>query len=231
VLPSLEVRTTAAAEPRNPWFSWDYLRNDRDFVVGMLQQHVRLTVAAVILALLVAVPLALLARRWRVLAGPIVAGAGVLYTIPSLGLFAMLAPFTGFTLERTVLVGLVVYALLVLLRNTIAGLAGVPADVVEAARGMGYGGARLLWRIELPLALPVIMTGVRIATVSTVALVTIGVINGNGGLGQVILRGFQSDYRAQVVTGTALCVVLALAADLALVLLMRVLTPWSRRRA
>ena len=225
------VPSLAAAEPRNPWFSWDYVRNDRDFLVSMLEQHVRLTVEAVILALLVAVPLALVARRWRPLAGPIVAGAGVLYTIPSLGLFAMLAPFTGFTLERTVLVGLVVYALLVLLRNAIAGLQGVPSDVVEAARGMGYGGARLLWRIELPLALPVIMTGVRIATVSTVALVTIGVINGNGGLGQVILRGFQSDYRAQVLTGTVLCLILALVADLALVLLTRALMPWTRRRA
>ena len=221
----------AAAEPSNPWFTWDYLRTDRDFIVSMLEQHVRLTVVAVILALLVALPFALVARRWRRLAGPVVAGAGVLYTIPSLGLFAMLAPFTGFTLERTVLVGLVIYALLVLLRNTIAGLQGVPADVVEAARGMGYGGARLLWRIELPLALPVIMTGVRIATVSTVALATIGVINGNGGLGQVILRGFQSDYKAQVLTGTLLCLLLALVADLALVLLTKALMPWTRRRA
>jgi osmoprotectant transport system permease protein len=116
----------AAAEPSNPWFTWDYLRTDRDFIVSMLQQHVRLTVVAVILALLVALPFALVARRWRRLAGPVVAGAGVLYTIPSLGLFAMLAPFTGFTLERTVLVGLVIYALLVLLRNTIAGCRGCP---------------------------------------------------------------------------------------------------------
>jgi osmoprotectant transport system permease protein len=220
-----------ALEPANPWFSVDYLRNDRDFVVSMLTQHVRLTVEAVILALLLAIPLALVARRWRVTAGPILAIAGVIYTIPSLALFAVLAPFTGFTLERTVLLGLVLYALLVLVRNTIVGLQGVPADVVEAARGMGYGGARLLWRIELPLALPTILTGVRIATVTTVALVTIGIINGNGGLGQVIFRGFQSDYRAQVVTGTVLCVLLALAADLALLLLGRVLTPWTRRPA
>jgi osmoprotectant transport system permease protein len=97
---------------------------------------------------------------------------------------------------------------------------------------MGYGGARLLWRIELPLALPVIMTGVRIATVSTVALATIGVINGNGGLGQVILRGFQSDYKAQVLTGTLLCLLLALVADLALGAASRkLLMPWTRRRA
>jgi len=220
-----------ATEPANPWFTWRYVRDDRDFIVSMLEQHIRLTVEAVIVALLVAVPLALIARRWRWLAGPILGASAVLYTIPSLGLFAVLAPFTGFTLERTVLVGLVVYALLVLVRNTIAGLQGVPADVVEAARGMGYGGARLLWRIELPLALPVIMTGVRIATVSTVALVTIGVINGNGGLGQVIFRGFQSDYKAQVMTGTVLCLALALLADLLLMLLTRALTPWARSRA
>ena len=227
----LSSSATQALEPANPWFSVDYLRNDKAFVLDMLEQHVRLTVEAVVLALIVALPLALVARRWRRAAGPILAVAGVAYTIPSLALFAVLAPFTGFTLERTVLIGLVMYALLVLVRNIVVGLQGVPADVVEAARGMGYGGARLLWRIELPLALPAILTGVRIATVTTIALVTIGIITGNGGLGQVIYRGFQSDYRAQVVAGTLLCIALALLADLLLLLLGRALTPWSRRAA
>lgn len=214
----------------NPWFSWDYLRSDRDFVLSMLTQHVRLTVAAVILALLVALPVAFLAHRRRALSGPLIAVAGALYTVPSLGLFAMLAPFTGLSYERTVLVGLVVYALLVLLRNAVTGLAEVPADVVEAARGMGYSSGRLLLRIELPLALPAILTGVRIAAVSTVALVTVGVINGNGGLGQVIYRGFQSDYRAQISTGIALCVALALVIDLLLLVVGRALTPWAGGR-
>lgn len=219
------------SEPANPWLSLDYLRNNSAEVLDRLQQHVTLTVEAVILALLLAIPLALLARRWRWLSGPLLAGAGVLFTIPSLALFAMLAPFTGLLSERTVLVGLVLYALLVLLRNTITGLEDVPAEVREAARGMGYSGARLLWRIELPLALPAILTGVRIAAVTTVALVTIGVINGNGGLGQIIQQGFQNNsYHQQITTGLLLCVLLALVVDLLLLLVGRLLTPWARSR-
>ncbi len=215
-----------ASEPSNPWLSWDYLRGNSDAVLDRLQQHVTLTVEAVIVALIVALPLALVAHRWRRLAGPLLNLAGVLYTIPSLALFAILGPYTGLLSERTVLVGLVVYALLVLLRNTVTGLIGVDKDVVEAARGMGYGPARLLWRVELPLALPAILTGVRIAAVTTVALVTIGVINGNGGLGQIIDDGFQREYHAEVTTGLVLCVLLALAVDLLVVGIGRLLSPW-----
>lgn len=218
----------AQDEPVNPWLSWDYVESNSSDILTALQQHVTLTVETILLGLLVAVPLALAARRWRWLAGPILAGAGVLYTIPSLALFAFLAPFTGLR-QRTVLLGLVLYALLVLVRNILIGLDEVPAEVREAAQGMGYGAGQMLWRIELPVALPAILTGVRIATVSTVALVTVGVIVGYGGLGGLILRGFANNfYRAEILTASLLTVALGLAADLVLAGLTWLLTPWSR---
>jgi osmoprotectant transport system permease protein len=188
-----------------------------------------LTVETVLIAVLVAFPLALLARRFRSLATPVLGLSGVLYTIPSVAMFAFLEPYVGLN-ERTVLVGLVLYALVVLVRNFLVGLQGVPADVREAAHGMGYGPARMLWRVELPIAMPAMMAGVRIATVSTVALVTVGVVVGNGGLGQIIFEGFNNNfYRAEIVTGSALCVALALLADALLAGAARVMTPWSRQ--
>jgi osmoprotectant transport system permease protein len=219
------------AEPSNPWFSWDYVSSNRHDILSALQQHVTLTAETIVIALVIAFPLALLAHRFHRAAGPILATTGALYTVPSLALFAVLAPFTGLA-QRTVLIGLVMYALLVLVRNILAGLQGVPEDVREAARGMGYGRARMLWRVELPVALPTIMAGIRVATVSTVALVTVGVIVGYGGLGGLLIAGFQNNfYRAEIVTASVLTVALGLAADLLLAGATWVLTPWSRRRS
>lgn len=221
----------ATDEAPNPWFSWSYVRDNAHDILSATQQHVTLTVETILVGLLVAVPLALLARRFRWLQTPILGVSGVLYTIPSLALFAFLAPVTGLT-QRTVLIGLVVYALLILIRNTLTGLDGVPADVREAAVGMGYGPTRMFWEVELPLALPAIMAGVRVATVSTIALMTVGSIVGYGGLGNLILQGFQNNfYRAQIVTASLLVVALGLLADLLLALATRALTPWSRGRA
>ena len=221
----------AQGEPANPWFTWDYVRDNRADIVDALQQHVTLTVETILVGLVVAFPLALLAHRFRRLAGPILGITGVLYTIPSLALFAFLAPFTGIT-SRTVLIGLVMYALLILVRNILVGLEGVPAEVREAAQGMGYGRARMLWRVELPVAMPAVMAGIRVATDSTVALVTVGVIVGYGGLGRLIIRGFQNNfYRAEIVTASTLTVLLGLAADLLLAGLTWLLTPWARGRS
>ena len=166
-------------------------------------------------------------RRYRGLAAPLLGAATALYTIPSLALFSLLLPFTGLS-ATTVVTGLVLYSLTILVRNMLAGLDAVPADVREAARGMGYGEGRLLWRVELPLALPTIMAGLRVATVSTVALVTVGVIVDNGGLGNLIYQGLQSNFRAEVLTASVLCVALAVLADLALLGVQRSLTPWQR---
>ncbi len=214
----------------DPWFSWSYVVGHRDDILTATREHVTLTLIAVIFGLLLAVPLALVARRWRWTTTPILTVAGIVYTIPALALFAALLPFTGLT-TLTVEIGLISYTLLILVRNVLAGLDGVPEEVREAARGMGFRGARLLTRVELPLALPAILAGVRVATVSTVALVTVGAIVGHGGLGGLILEGLNSLYRTEVVAASLACVLLALVADLLLLGLQRLLTPWDRSRA
>jgi osmoprotectant transport system permease protein len=219
----------AVDEAPNPWLSWSYLHDNSDAILAATRQHVTLTVVSVGLGLLLAVPLALLARRSARLETLILGLAGVIYTIPSLALFAVLAPITGLT-EKTVVIGLTAYTLLVLVRNVLTGLQGVPEDVVEAARGMGVGPVRLLLRVQLPLALPSILAGVRVATVSTIALVTVGAVVSNGGLGQLIFEGFNNNfYRAEILTATLLCVLLAAVADALLLAAEWLLTPWTRR--
>ncbi len=153
--------------------------------------------------------------------------AGILYTIPSLALFAFLVPFTGLTLV-TAEIGLVSYTLLILIRNIMAGLDGVPPDIREAADGMGYGVAERLLRVEFPLAMPLIMAGLRIATVTTIGLVMVTSVIGEGGLGQLILRGFTLQNFASIYAAAVLTVVLAVVADLLLLGLGRLLTPWTR---
>ena len=216
----------------NPWFSWEYVRTNTSTLVAAAIQHVELTAASVLIAAVLAIPLGILAYRVSWLTGPILALSSVLYTIPSLGLFAVLAPFLGLY-ASTVVVGLVLYALLVIVRNTLTGLSQVPGEIRDAARGMGYGRLGLLTRIELPLSLPSIMTGLRIATVSTVAMVTVGsVVGGYGGFGELILEGFRNNfYKAQIMTATIATVLLALVFDLLLAAIGRLITPWSKRRS
>lgn len=212
----------------NPWFDGSYVADNWDTIMGYLGEHVRLTIGAVLIGTAIALPLALLARRSRLLGGAVLGLSTVVYTIPSLAMFALIFPFTGLS-ATTVLVGLTAYSLVILVRNFLVGLQGVPADVQEAARGMGYGGLRRFWQIELPLALPAFMAGLRIATVSTVALTTVGVLVGHGGLGQLITGGFNANfYRAEIVTGAVGCVLLALVADVLLAGVERLLTPWAR---
>ena len=220
---------SAQEAPPNPWVSVEYVRDNWGDISSALAQHTSLTLQTVGIALALALPLAVLARFWRRLEGPVVSMAGILYTIPSVALFGMLAPMTGIG-RTTVLIGLVSYALLVLVRNTVVGLRSVPADVRDAARGLGYGRLRQLVAVEFPIALPAVVVGLRLATVTTVAMVTVGVVVGFGGLGQLMFRGLQSNYRAEVLTSTLLCLGLALTADLLLWLLGRAVTPWSRGR-
>ena len=200
-----------------------------DDIAQRLGQHVVLTAVAVGIGLLIALPLGVASHRWR-RAYPAVLGVfGVVYSIPSLAMLAMLIPFFGLTMTTSE-IALVGYTLLVLVRNVVAGLDAVPGDVREAAAGMGFTRARQLVRIELPLALPAIVAGVRIATVTTVGLVTITSMIGQGGLGQLIYDGLIRDFRTPLVVGSVLCVALATAADLGLAGLQRLLTPWSRGR-
>jgi len=224
------LRLSYREGPGNPWFSWQYVRDNSDTILAALAEHATLTAQAVALAALVAMPLAVLAYWFRSLTGPILALSGVLYTIPSLALLAFVAPYVGTTNPASVLIALVLYALLMMVRNALAGLGQVPEEVREAAAGMGYGKFGRLLRVELPLATPGILTGIRLATVSTVALVTVGALIGYGGLGDLIFGGFRNNfYKAQILTGTVLCVALALALDVLLAGLGRLLTPWARR--
>ena len=213
----------------NDWICGEYVRSRSGELVSATGQHIWITVAAVVIALLVAFPLALTARRWRAAAGPVLGLTTVLYTVPSLAMFALLLPVFGVS-AAVVVTGLVLYSLTVLVRNMLAGLDSVPEEAREAARGLGYGPMRLLFEVELPLALPALMAGVRIATVSAVSLTTVGAIVGFGGLGNLIYEGMETLFKAQVLTASVICVVLAVVADLLLLALQRALTPWARQR-
>lgn len=214
----------------NDWICGEYVRTRGQELTDATVQHLAITASAIAIAVAVAFPLALLARRWRPAAGSLLGLTTVLYTIPSLAMYALLLPFFGLSMS-VVVCGLVLYSLTVLVRNMLTGLRSVPAEVREAALGMGYGRGRLLLTVELPLALPAVMAGIRIATVSAVSLTTVGAIVGHGGLGNLIYSGMQSYFKAEVLTASVLCVLLAVTADLLLLGVQRALTPWSRAAA
>jgi osmoprotectant transport system permease protein len=212
----------------------DWIADNLDLIGGLLLEHLYLTLLAVVIGLLVSILLALASRRWRWMYAPILGATGALYAIPSLAMFALLVPITGLTNIVTPLTALVAYTLLIVTRNVVEGLDGVPAETVEAATGLGYRPAQRMWRVELPLALPVIVAGLRIATVTTIGLVTVTALIGFGGLGYLIVtiginRG--SFGLTAAFTGIVLVVVLAAIADVGLLALQRALTPWARRRA
>jgi osmoprotectant transport system permease protein len=214
--------------PGEPLIRWDWIATHLDEFAFRLGEHVELTVIAVGVGFIIAFALSLVILRVPRAEAPIIWITGTLYTIPSLALFALLIPYTGFTI-LTAEIGLVGYTLLILLRNIVRGVRGVPADVREAAVGMGYAQRELLWQIELPLALAVIIAGVRVATVSTIGLVTVTALIGQGGFGFLILTGMQrSFFTTEMIAGAVLSVALAIAADALLVLLQRRLTPWTR---
>ena len=218
----------AQADPR--FFRWDWVWSHLDDIWEKLLEHLVLTGIAIGVGFLIALVLSAIALRYRRTYPPITWVTGALYTIPSLALFAFLVPITGFTI-LTAQIGLVGYTLLILIRNIVAGIDGVDPAVKEAATGMGYGRRRLFFEIELPLALPVIVAGIRIAAVTTIGLVTITALIGQGGLGFFILRGLNRFFNTEIIVGTVLSVMLAVIVDTALVLLERALTPWARRRA
>ena len=214
----------------DPWIRWDWIDRHRDDIVDAVQEHLYLTIVSMAIGLVISFAVALVARRRPWLRSVLLGASGVLYTIPSLALFALLLPWTGLS-RTTAIIGLTSYTLLILTRNIVAGLEGVPPDVVEAATGMGYGRTRMLLSIELPLALPAIMAGVRIATVTTIGLVTVAALIGQGALGALIKEGIERPFRTPLVVGSVLSVALAFVADVFLALVLRALTPWARKRA
>lgn len=212
-----------------PFIRWDWLADHVDDVWGYTVEHIWLSAIAVAVGFAIAFAFSLLIVRIPRAYGPITAATGILYTIPSLALFAILVPITGFTV-LTAEIALVSYTLLILIRNIVAGLATVPAEVREAADGMGYARWHRLWRVELPLAVPVIIGGLRIATVTTIGLVTVSALIGQGGLGRLIEDGLRRFFPTMYVTGAVLSVLLAVLADAAFVWLQRRSTPWTRAR-
>lgn len=218
------------AQASGPFFRWDWVGRNLGQIWDRVVEHLVLTGIAVGLGLAISMALSVVILKWRRTYAPITWVAGILYTIPSLALFALLVPFTGLSIT-TAEIGLVSYTLLILIRNIVAGIDGVSPEVREAALGMGYTRRRLFLEIELPLALPVIVAGIRIATVTVIGLVTVTSIIGQGGLGFFILRGLNSFFWTQIIVGVVLSVVLAVLIDLGLAAAERALTPWATRRA
>jgi len=218
------------AQAEAPFFEPEWAVRNLDRIGERLLEHAWLTFLAVGIGLAIALPVGVYAYRHRRIYAPVTWIAGFLYTIPSLALFAFLTAYTGLT-TLTAEIGLVSYTLLILIRNVVAGLDGVPLDTKQAASGMGYTGRQLLWRVELPLAFPVILAGIRVATVTIIGLVTVTSLIGKGGLGFFILQGMRRFFSTPIVVGAALSVLLAVTADVALLGLQRVLTPWTRSRA
>jgi osmoprotectant transport system permease protein len=194
-----------------------------------LAQHVVLTVVSVGAGFAIAFVLALLARRQRWAVGPILGLTGILYTLPSLAVFFLLLPITGRG-TLTALIALTAYTLQILFRNIVIGLDKVPVDAKDAGLGMGLTDRQLLWRVELPLALPDIIAGLRIASTSTVGLATLAVFAGAGGLGSEIIAGSNITFKTGVVAAGGLAILLAIALDVILLTAQRLLTPWRRAK-
>jgi osmoprotectant transport system permease protein len=216
----------------NATFCMGWFRDNwGDIFVPALRQHVKLVVIAIVIGFVISVALTLLAHRLRWTERTITLVTGVLYTIPSLALFQLLVPITGLSL-LTAEIALVSYTLLILFRNMLEGLRGVPSDVRDAARGMGLTQGQVLRQVELPMALPAIIAGLRIATVTIISLATVAAFVVNEGLGKPIFDAIQSDvFKTEIFAAGGLAVAMALFADGALVLLQRRLTPWARARS
>jgi osmoprotectant transport system permease protein len=214
-----------------PFFQLDWVLGHLDVLAQRIGEHMLVTVIAVVAGFVISFGLALAVRRYPRIYAPILAISGILYAIPSIALFVLFIPITGLSL-LTAEIALVSYTLVILVRNIVTGLRGVPPEVIEAARGMGYTDRQRLWRVELPIALPIIVAGLRIATVTTIGLVTIATLIGMGGLGYLIVNiGVERRFPTATITGVVIVVILSTLVDLGLQLLQRRLTPWAQAGA
>jgi osmoprotectant transport system permease protein len=221
-------RDVLAAYDGHAWVDWSWVHDHLQEISGRLQEHAILLGWSMLLALVVAIPLSLLSvSRKRVYASVLIT-TGVLYTIPSLAAFSLLLPYTGLS-HLTAIIPLAAYCLLILVRNIVTGLQQVPASVQDAAVGLGYSRTRKLWRVDVPLALPTIFAGIRIAVVTVIGLIPVSALIGQGGLGQLMTDGFQRDFYTPLVVGIVLTVAFAVTADALLLLMQRLLTPWARK--
>ncbi|TMQ91549.1 ABC transporter permease [Actinomadura soli] len=208
---------------------WSWIADHRDTLTEHALIHLRLALLPVLFGLLISLPLGVLCRRWGWLYPPALTIANVLYAVPSLALFMIFIQYTGLT-ASTVMIPLTLYSLSVLIPNVVDGLASVSEPVRQAAIAMGFGTLRRLMQVELPIAVPIVIAGTRVAAVSSISLVAVGQLIGQGGLGYDIIRGYQLQFQTQIVAATVLIVLLALVTDAILVTVQRLLTPWARAR-
>jgi osmoprotectant transport system permease protein len=211
----------------NKIFCPDWALHNIDRWATPTEQHFVLVVVSVAAGFVIAFALAVLAHRRRWLATPVLGITGALYTIPSVAALFLLAPITGFG-QKTAIIALTAYTLQIIYRNVLAGLSNVPVDTKDAARGMGLTESQLLWRVELPLALPEIFAGLRIATVSTVALAALAVFIGGGGIGEEILSGNKITFKTGIAISGVILILMAFLLDAILFLVQRTITPWRR---
>ncbi|WP_395106692.1 ABC transporter permease [Actinomadura sp. SCN-SB] len=224
-------RAVAAAPDDEPLIRWDWVSRNLDGPIAeALREHLILSFTPVLLGLAIALPVGLACARYRRLYPPVLAATSVLYAIPAIGLFVIFVAFTGITYPA-VIVPLSLYTLSVLVPSVVDGLRSVPEHVRRSAEAMGFGPLRRLVRVELPIAVPVVMAGLRVATVANISLVSVGALIGIGGLGQLMVTGMKwpgGGFTTPVIVAIALIIALALVADLLLLLVQRLLTPWQR---
>ena len=207
-------------------FCFDWARENLDRYGTPTQQHLEIVVLSIAIGFFIAFALALFAHRTRWLQPPLLAATGVLYTIPSIAFFFLLLPLTGRGVD-TAVIALAAFNLQIIYRNTVVGLANVPGSVTDAARGMGQTSRQVLWRVEIPLALPEIIAGLRIATVSTVAIASLATLAGGGGLGRPIFQ-YGIDFKTNVILAGGIMIAIALTFDMLLLAAQRAMTPWLR---
>ncbi|MES9542641.1 ABC transporter permease [Spirillospora sp. NPDC049024] len=208
---------------------WGWIGEHTDTLSEHALIHLRLALLPVLFGLLISLPVGMMCRRWRWLYPPALTISNIFYAIPSLALFMVFIQYTGLT-ASTVMIPLTLYSLSVLVPNVVDGLASVSEPVRQAATAMGFGPLRRLLQVELPIAVPIVIAGTRVAAVSSISLVAVGQLIGQGGLGYDIIRGYQLQFQTQIVAATVLIVLLALVTDAILVTVQRLLTPWARAR-
>ena len=228
--PALLLLQDVLGEPK--LIDWEWIKeNFGEDILPAVQGHIFLCSISVAIALAIALPVGILSARFRKAYPPVTAVTGALYSIPSLAFLAILISIPGVAIGPSpVIIALVAYSLLILIRNTVAGLDSVPPETKDAARGMGLTDRQILFRVELPLALPIIVAGIRIATVTIIGIATIGAYINGGGLGVLIFDGIQRQFPTMIIAGAVLATALAIIADLLLLVLERYLRPWARVR-
>ena len=208
--------------------TWSWVSNNWSLIWQLTKENAYLGVVSALIGLAISLPLGIVAARWRWFYPPTLTVVNVIYAIPALALFIALIPSLGLT-DTNVIVALTLFSLCVIVPNVVAGLRAVPDSVRQAATAMGYGGLRRLVTVELPLAIPVIIAGLRVAVVSSISLATVGQLIGVSSLGYLFIDGLQRSFPTEIYVGIVLIIALAVACDLVLVGIRRLLTPWVAR--